>query len=137
MPTTSSTHELSGEKLALQRQLGRMLGHFESMNARIALLAKGLDIPLETAAQVQAVLQCDSDCAAPHSNPRLARMREELRALLVMRYELFARMAKSDWVGAQAARDILLSANDRLLSKGFDTHDPGMNLRPFFDGIED
>lgn len=136
MSTTSSSG-CSSEKEALQRQLGRLLGNFESMNARIALLAKGLDVSLETAAQVQAVLQCDSDCAAPQGNPRLARMREELRGLLVMRYELVTRMAKSDWVGAQAARDILLSANDRLLAKGFDASDPGMNLRPFFDGIED
>lgn len=122
------------EKQALERQLQRMLTHFETMSARIAFLAKALDVSLDTQAQALAALECDSSGAG--CPPREMRMREELRGLLVMRYTLVTRMAKSDWVGAQAARDILLSANDRLLAKGFDAHDPGMNLRGLFDGLE-
>ena len=61
---------------------------------------------------------------------------KELRALLVMRYELVARLAANERVGATAMRDILLSANDRLLAKGFDPQDPGMNLQPLFDSVE-
>lgn len=128
--------EPSNETEMVQRQLQRMVRHFSRLSARIAFLAKQLDLPLQTPAQTQAALECDDLCNAPASNPREARLREELRALLVMRYELVARLAANERVGATAMRDILLSANDRLLAKGFDPQDPGMNLQPLFDSVE-
>lgn len=64
-------------------------------------------------------------------------MREELRGLLVLRYEMVAHLAADTSVGAQAVRDILLCANDRLLCKGFAPEAPGMNLRPLFEGVYD
>lgn len=128
--------EPSNETEMVQRQLQRMVRHFSRLSARIAFLAKKLDLPLQTPAQTQAALECDDLCNAPASSPREARLREELRALLVMRYELVARLAANERVGATAMRDILLSANDRLLAKGFDPQDPGMNLQPLFDSVE-
>lgn len=128
--------EPSNETEMVQRQLQRMVRHFSRLSARIAFLAKKLDLPLQTPAQTQAALECDDLCNAPARNPREARLREELRALLVMRYELVARLAANERVGATAMRDILLSANDRLLAKGFDPQDPGMNLQPLFDSVE-
>src|SRR5574344_1258561 len=128
--------EPSNETEMVQRQLQRMVRHFSRLSARIAFLVKKLDLPLQTPAQTQTALECDDLCNASASNPREARLREELRALLVMRYELVARLAANERVGATAMRDILLSANDRLLAKGFDPQDPGINLQPLFDSVE-
>jgi hypothetical protein len=49
-------------------------------------------------------------------------MHEELRGLLVLRYDAVARLA--DESGAQAARDILRVVHERLLAKGY----PPLNL---------
>ena len=59
---------------------------------------------------------------------------DELYGLL--KAEMAGLMAANERVGATAMRDILLSANDRLLAKGFDPQDPGMNLQPLFDSVE-
>ena len=127
--------EPSNETEMVQRQLQRMVRHFSRLSARIAFLAKKLDLPLQTPAQIQTALECDDLCNAPASNPREARLREELRALLVMRYELVTRLAANERVGATAMRDILLSANDRLRREGFGPHAPGMDLHPLFEGL--
>ena len=133
---TMTSAELLPEQKVTARKLDRILDGFEAVGARIAFLGRVLSIPLQTQADLQHALQCDAACDRS-ANPREARMREELRGLLVMRYEVVARMASSEQVGAPAARDILQTATDRLLAKGFDAQAPGMNLRPLFDGIED
>lgn len=137
MPTEvpGTKREDSPQYQAVARQLDRMVAHMEAVGARIAFLGRALDLPLRTPADIQAALECDADCQR-QQNSRQARMREELRGLLVMRYSTVTRMASSVQVGAPAARDILLTANDRLLSKGFDAQAPGLNLRPLFDGID-
>lgn len=120
---------------ATARRLDRMVVHMQEVGARIAFLGRVLDQPLRTPADIQNALECDADCSAPRP-ARQARMREELRGLLVMRYVVVTRMAGSVQVGAPATRDILLTANDRLLAKGFNASAPGLNLRALFDGID-
>ena len=84
MPT-----EQSPQRQFLERQLRHFVRQFEGMGARITLLAQALDIPLGTASELSAVLQCDG-LAAQRQAGREARMREELRGLLVLRYRVFA-----------------------------------------------
>lgn len=125
----------STRQQVIERHLHHFVRQFEGMGARITLLAQALDVPLGTASELQAALQCD---AATAGRPgREERMREELRGLLVLRYRAFRRLAYNPDVGPQAARDILLYANDRLLCKGFPYEAPGLNLRALFDGIDD
>ncbi|PWW45640.1 hypothetical protein [Melaminivora alkalimesophila] len=131
MPTEAANRH--SEALALR--LDRMVAHMEAVAARIAFLGRALDLPLRTPADIQTALECDADCQEQRGT-RQMRMREELRGLLVMRYTVVARMAASVQVGAPAARDILLVANDRLLARGFDAGAPGLNLRPLFEGID-
>ena len=123
----------TSERDVIERHLRHFVKQFETMGARITMLAQALGVPLRTPSDIEAALQCDG----ARDQGREARMREELRALLVLRYHAFEQLAYNVDVGPQAARDILLSANDRLLCNGFPAEAPGMNLRPFFDGIED
>lgn len=128
--------EPATEKEALAQRLERIVSHLERLNARIVFLAQALDLPLQTPAQTLAALQCDEACAHG-ANKRETRLREELRGLLVMRYDVVLRMARSERLGAAAACHILHSANDRLLAKGYDQHAPGMQLGAQFDGLID
>jgi len=57
--------EPSNETEMVQRQLQRMVRHFSRLSARIAFLAKKLDLPLQTPAQTQTALECDDLCNAP------------------------------------------------------------------------
>lgn len=125
--------EPANEHEANAEHLRRLVAQLEALGARIAFLAQALRLPLHTPAEAQAALQCDAAAA----QGREARMREELRGLLVLRYDVFVQLAADESIGAQAARDILLCANDRLLCKGFALGAPGMDLRPLFDGIDD
>lgn len=132
MPT-----EGADEQAVARLQVRRLARQLESLGGRIALLAQSLDLPLQTAAETQAVLQCDQLCATrAGTGGREARMREELRGLLVLRYEVVTQLARNERIGAPGARDLLLYANECLLAKGFDARAPGMNLRPLFDGID-
>ena len=127
--------EPSNEQEAVAVQVHRMADQLEAMGARISLLARGLKLSLQTPSEIQAVLRCDEACARG-LNTRENRMMEELRGLLVLRYDVIAQLAGNQQVGAPAARDLLLYANDRLQAKGFDAGDPGINLRPLFDGLD-
>lgn len=127
--------EPSNEQEAVAVQVHRLVHQLEAMGARISLLARGLGLSLQTPSEIQAVLRCDEACAR-NTNPRETRMLEELRGLLVLRYGVVKQVANNDQAGAPAARDLLLYANDRLQAKGFDAQDPGINLRPMFDGID-
>lgn len=131
MPT-----EIANEQAAAQQQVRRLARQLENLGGRIALLAQALRLSLQTPAETQVALQCDEACAAAAGGGREARMREELRGLLVLRYEVVAQLATNERIGAPGARDLLLYANDRLLAKGFDARAPGMNLRPLFEGLE-
>lgn len=133
MPT-----EVTAEEAAARQQLRRLVRQLESLGSRISLLAQALRLPLHTPAEAQSALQCDEACrtVAVAAGGREARMREELRGLLVLRYEVVAQLATNERIGAPGARALLLCANDRLLAKGFHAAAPGMDLRPLFEGIE-
>jgi len=126
--------EPANEHEAVAERLRRLIDELAGLGARITLLARQLHLPLQTRAEVEQVLAGDEH---EHEHGALrgrqACMREELRGLLVLRYELVTRIAGE--VGAQAARDILLGAQERLLREGFGPHAPGMDLHPLFDGL--
>lgn len=122
--------EPANEHEATAERLRRLIDELSGLGARIALLARQLRLPLQTRAEVEQAL-AGGEHEQVHG--REACMREELRGLLVLRYELVTRI--SDEVGAQAARDILLGAQDRLLREGFGPHAPGMDLHSLFDGL--
>jgi hypothetical protein len=123
--------EPANEHEATAEHLRRLLEQLETLGARITRLAEILRVPLQTREDVDHVLLRSAEPAALHG--REAGMREELRGLLVLRYEIITHLVAS--VGAQAARDILLSAQDRLLREGFAPRAPGMDLHPLFDGL--
>ena len=122
--------EPANENEALAEHLFHLVDELAGLGARIALLARQLHLPLQTRAEVERALAGQE---GEHVHRREAFMREELRGLLVLRYELVTRIANE--AGAQAARDILLSAQDRLRREGFGPHAPGMDLHPLFEGL--
>lgn len=123
--------EPSTEKQAIEEHLHRLVAQLEELGARISRLAQMLRVPLETREQIDRALLRDTD--GPEPTGRQGHMREELRGLLVLRYEVVTRLAGD--VGSQATRDILLCAQDRLLCEGFAPQAPGMRLEMLFDGI--
>ncbi|WP_322996043.1 hypothetical protein [Castellaniella sp.] len=129
MPTESNPR-----RDAAARQLERMVCYFESTGARIALLARSLGLPLRSPSEVDAVLQ--DDAADNRAVGPQAVMRDELRALLLMRYQAITQMAHSTQVGPPATRDILLIASHRLQQRGFAHDAPGLSLQAHFDDIE-
>ena len=123
--------EPANEHDATAEHLRRMVALLDSLGARIARLAQALDMPLDNPGDVERALLHGEESAPPHD--RHASMREELRGLLVLRYNVIKRYA--DEVGAQAARDILVCAQEQLLREGFRPQAPGMDLRSLFDGF--
>jgi len=109
----------------LEYRVQRIVQQLESVGMRIARLARALHIPLGSATGMQSALECD-DALAPkvgaRSNHR-QRMREELRALLILRYRILQRLACNPYIGAQATQNMLLCANEGLLDKGFSRED--------------
>ena len=103
---------------AVAEHLQRLVEHFEALDTRIGCLAQALHIPLQTPADLTQLLAHGDDPTVS----REAEMHEELRGLLVLRYDAVVRLA--DESGAQAARDILRVVHERLLAKGY----PPLNL---------
>ncbi|KAB2896604.1 MAG: hypothetical protein F9K35_13630 [Burkholderiaceae bacterium] len=123
--------EPANEHDATAEHLRRMVALLDALGARITRLAQALDMPLDNPGDVERALLHGNESVPPHD--RHASMREELRGLLVLRYNVVKRYA--DEVGAQAARDILVCAQDQLLREGFRPQAPGMDLRSLFDGF--
>jgi hypothetical protein len=116
MPT-----ELSATPHSLAGRVHRMTLSMEVLSARIARLARLLDVSLQSEAELTRLLARElGQQAAP--DRRQARMREELRGLLVLRYSAARRCA--DEVGASTTRFIMLSAEEQLVREGFK---PGAN----------
>ena len=104
----------------------RMESSMEALDVSIARLAIILDVPLNTDADIQRAMQ------EPQNNPalagmeaRLAQKHAELRALLIMRYDMEKRF--SDEVGSQNTRQIMEEAEQHLNQRGF---------RPGADGVD-
>ena len=104
----------------------RMESSMEALDVSIARLAIILGVPLNTDADIQRAMQ------EPQNNPalagmeaRLAQKHAELRALLIMRYDMEKRF--SDEVGSQNTRQIMEEAAQHLNQRGF---------RPGADGVD-
>lgn len=124
-PDTDRAHRLEAELGALQ--------------ARIAQLALALRAPLETAADVERILQRPptpplalerrqegSGMSWRGPERRTSHLWDELRALLVLRWQLCSRLAAT--VGAPATQHLLEAAGTRLQREGFTRTPPGMAL---------
>ena len=129
---------------ALTGHLQRMSTSVEQLSARIARLAKSLDIDLESESEIDRLLNMDGGApggyerrqsARPAAGPerRKSNQREELRALLVLRYRQSRRFV--DRVGVEATRSILVNAQDQLELDGFKPGASGTDLRRVFDGF--
>ncbi len=129
---------------ALTGHLQRMSTSVEQLSARIARLAKSLDIDLESESEIDRLLNMDGGApggyerrqsARPAAGPerRKSNQREELRALLVLRYRQSRRFV--DRVGVEATRSILVNAQDQLELDGFKPGASGADLRRVFDGF--
>ena len=118
--------------------LHRLDAELQALQARIAQLSIALRVPLETAADVERVLQRPP---APHvaverrgggernyrgPERRSAHLWDELRALLVLRYQLCSRLAGA--VGAKATQELLDAANAQLHREGFSHAMPDLGL---------
>ena len=99
----------------------RMVSSMESLNIRIARLAIGLDVSLSSRSEV--ALLMTRPPVAP--DLPLARQREELRGLLVLRYGVETSYVQQ--VGSTATRQILVEAEQHLLLKGFHLGDDGID----------
>ena len=116
----------SQEETSRAQRLDRMTSSFEAINARIVRLAIALDISLQSDDEVaQAMCRHQSN-----SDLLIANKREELRGLLVLRYDIQTRYV--DEVGIVATRQILIEAEEHLVRKGFNPGDDGVNLERLF-----
>jgi hypothetical protein len=104
----------------------------EDINMRVIRLASVLDLKLQNEADVQRVLARRTVTVAvaterrTNADPEKSRIWEELRALLVLRYELETRYV--DQVGVGATRQILIDAEEHIIDKGFKFGDDGIGI---------
>lgn len=118
--------EMTPTEAAIQahaKRLGRALKH---LNARIARLATALHVPLEHDSEIERLLHRE---AVPSLDPRQRRMREELRGLLVLRYSVTK--SYTEKLGSDVTRDLMVYAEEKLLSEGFAPGANGIRLRDF------
>lgn len=93
----------------------RLRDSLEELGARIAQLATALGLALEGDAVQTRLLTGDWQTAQPRG--REARLHEQLRALLVMRYGLIARYARD--ISPGGAMALLVDAERTLEARGF------------------
>ncbi|MBA3059329.1 MAG: hypothetical protein KJ614_14055 [Gammaproteobacteria bacterium] len=119
----------------------------ETLNMRIARLAIALDVALDNEAEVASLMGEEHDttvlherrvsahavdAAQAHSGPecRVAHQRQELRGLLVMRYEVEKRYVND--AGITVTHQIMIEAEQQLQRKGFKPGVDGINLERLF-----
>jgi len=135
-------------KEAQDRHLRSMGISFGELNARIARLAIGLGVSLEKEAEVARVMHQKNPASSlahgPHtsqdsavtshlsSNPdrRMAQKMEELRGLLVLRYDVESQFIAD--VGVEVTRKILTDSEEKLTREGFKPGADGMDLNRLF-----
>lgn len=140
--STNSIHPVDAH---LTGYLQRMSESVELINARIARLATALDINLQNESELNDVLSQDDERRPPverrkpggerpamSPERRKSHLRQELRALLVLRYGVATRYVAQ--VGVDATRHILVSAQDKLEREGFKPGAAGVDLRRVFNG---
>lgn len=120
-----------------QAYLQQMVSSIEVLNVRIARLAIALGVSLQNAADLADVMSRPDQRALPHqrrdpfqahSSPgrRVARAREEIRGLLVLRYGIQRHYVNK--VGVVVTREILMQAHDGLVRRGFRAGQDGIDL---------
>jgi hypothetical protein len=125
---------------------------FGDLNARIARLAIGLGVSLESEADIAHVIQQQRaatpvgherrtsegsfDASRLGSNPdrRVANKMEELRGLLVLRYGLESQLV--DDIGVAATQKILSDSEKQLEREGFKPGADGIDLKRLFKNSE-
>lgn len=123
----------------------RMVREIEELSSRIARLAIGLGVSLKTDAEVAHAMSHDGLVAlerrraaerrdAPRTGNtaerRQSHLREELRGLLVMRYDIETHCVEA--VGAFATRQILVETEAHLARDGFQPGTTGVDLDRLF-----
>jgi len=125
--------------------LERRVDSLEELNARIARLAMGLGLSLRHEPDIKRVIAYQAPhvslerrgpsdhSTGPHavsSDRRASRQWEELRGLIVLRYELEVQYAHE--LGASVTREIFTEASDRLSRDGFAVGLDGIDLKKLF-----
>jgi hypothetical protein len=143
MPTEPAAQEDARVKRRRDMELS-----IEELNVRIARLAIALGVSLKSNDQVTHLMSQSYVVAVPHErrgaserrlaprdgagpDRRLAHQREELRGLLVLRYELMKHYLNE--VGLTATHEIMDEAEDHLLRRGFKPGADGVDMGRLFD----
>ena len=126
----------------------RLQASLEALNARIARLAIGLGVSLDTDAEIAHLMRqkhpasplaherrsgtgpVDTSHMEANSDRRVAQKIEELRGLLVLRYGVEKRFVED--VGVEATRQILADAEAHLSREGFKPGADGLGLDRLF-----
>jgi hypothetical protein len=125
----------------------RMAHAIEELSSRIARLAIGLGVSLKTDAEVAHAMSHRAAVAVPQerrastqrggtfhasstADRRQSHLYEELRGLLVMRYDMETHYVEV--VGAFATRQILVESEAHLARDGFQPGTTGMDLDRLF-----
>lgn len=128
-------------------RLAQMEAAMETLNMRIARLAIALGVALDNEGELASLMGEEHDAtvlherrvsadpvdaAHAHIGPecRVAHQRQELRGLLVMRYEVEKRYV--DDAGITATHQIMIEAEQQLERKGFKPGVDGINLDRLF-----
>lgn len=129
--------------MQMNDELTQRLGaSMEALNVRIARLAMALDVALNDRSEVSALMatrqmqpvaierRTVSSQVGVTSERRRVHHREELRGLLVLRYHMETASLNDN--GFTATRQMLLQAEEHLLSQGFKPGADGLGLDDFF-----
>ncbi len=128
-------------------RLHQMEAAIETLNMRIARLAIALGVALDNEGEVASLMGEEHDTtvlherrvsaehldsAHAHTGPecRVAHQRQELRGLLVMRYEVEKRYV--DDAGVTVTHQIMIEAEQQLERKGFKPGVDGIDLDRLF-----
>ena len=119
--------------------LHRLDAELQALQSRIVQLAIALRAPLDTSADVERILQRPPTPAVAterrgegggrnYGGPerRVSHLWDELRALLVLRYQLCSRLTVV--LGASAVHELLAAADAQLRREGFTQATDGMAL---------
>ena len=121
----------------------RLGASLEALNARIARLAIGLGVSLDDRANMEQLMHQSvgvpviqerrvarqSSYSAGSVERRTAHLREELRGLLVLRYQMEASSVSDN--GLEMTRQILQETEAHLVQKGFKPGADGLGLDDF------
>lgn len=117
----------------------------EALNVRIARLAIGLGVSLHNDAEVIRVMTREvvvvtterrtaperRSAARPGQDRRLSGRYEELRGLMVLRYDVERRCVEE--VGVVETRRIMIEVEARMTREGFEPGADGIDIHRFFD----